>query len=81
MIYKAFRARTLIFSYLSNDLFVQIRSIMGFYYILSKTTSNFYSLMLKFVRLSFVLLNSKAVLFLTKVNYLHKLSKRILKTI
>lgn len=54
---------------------------MGFYYILSKTTSNFYALMLKFVRLSFVLLNSKAVLFLTKVNYLHKLSKRILKTI
>lgn len=79
LIYKSYRARTLVLSYLSNDVYHQVRGIMGFYFLITKVTYNFYSVMSKFMRVYMLIMKLNINVYMKKTRYVIDSYKRVFK--
>jgi len=80
IIYKSYRTRMLASTYFNKNFYTQIWSVLGFYVIFEKTTSNFYSLAIRFFRSAKLLLKSKIFYSFVKIADINKkVSKKLNK--
>lgn len=81
IIYKSYRTRLLASTYFNKDFYNQIWSVLGFYVIFEKTTSNFYSLVIKFFRSVKLILKLKVNYSVSKIGLLARRVNKILSAV
>lgn len=81
IIYKSYRTRLLASTYFNKDFYNQIWSVLGFYVIFEKTTSNFYSLVIKFFRSVKLILKLKVNYSVSKIGLLARRVNKMLSAV